>query len=139
MTRDLTDELRGRCTAAAVAESCAAYVAQDGVGHAIAYRQLLQLAADLCEVSDAGLVSLTADEPDDLTGRWKDAVAALIEHRFASRRIPLPAWVDACAGRPDDPWEPQRSATPLWFPVDLSEVAEPFVRRGVLIEASELD
>ena len=134
-----THELRGRQTAAAVAESCATHEAQGGAGHAIAYRQLLQFAADLRAVSDAGRVALAADEPDETAGRWKDAVAALIEHRFAARRIPLPAWVEACAGHPDDPWEPQRDEIPLWFPADLAEVAEPFLRRGVLIEASELD
>lgn len=132
------DELRGRHAAAAVAESCATHEAQGGVGHAIAYRQLLQFAADLRAVSDAGQVALAADEPHETAGRWKDAVAALIEHRFAARRVPLPAWVDACVGRPDDPWEPQRDATPLWFPVNLAAVPEPFLRRGVLIEASEL-
>lgn len=134
-----THELRGRHTAAVVSESCAAHEAQGGVGHAIAYRQLLQLAADLSEVSDAGRVALAADEPDEATGRWKDAVAALIEHRFAVRRIPLPAWVEARIGHPDAPWEPQRDAQPLWFPVDLTAVPEPFLRRGVLIEASELE
>lgn len=132
-------QLRGRHTAAAVARSCAAHEAQGGVGHAIAYRQLLQLAADLSEVSDAGRVALAADEPDEVAGRWKDAVAALIEHRFAALRMPLPAWFAACVGHPDDPWEPRRDAQPLWFPVDLTAVPEPFLRRGVLIEASELD
>ncbi|MBN9209572.1 MAG: hypothetical protein J0H96_13065 [Microbacterium ginsengisoli] len=112
--------------------------AQERGGHAVAYRAFLTLAADLSQASNEELVELVVDAPA-VTGRWKDAVAALIEQRFAARRIPLPAWVEACVGQPGDPWEPQRSATPLWFPVDLNEVAEPFLRRGILIEANELE
>lgn len=123
-------------SAAAFVELCER--AQEHGEHAVAYRAFLTLAADLSQASNEELVELVVDAPE-VAGRWADAVAAVSEHRFASRRIPLPAWVDACAGRPDDPWEPQRSATPLWFPVDLNEVAEPFLRRGILIEANELE
>lgn len=123
-------------SAAAFVELCER--AQEHGEHAVAYRAFLTLAADLSQASNEELEELVVDAPE-VAGRWKDAVAALIEHRFAARRIPLPAWVESCDGQPDDPWEPQRDATPLWFPVNLAAVPEPFVRRGVLIEASELD
>ncbi len=123
-------------SAAAFVELCER--AQEHGEHAVAYRAFLTLAADLSQASNEELEELVLDAPE-VTGRWKDAVAALIEHRFAARRIPLPAWVESCDGQPDDPWEPQRAERALWFPVDLSEVAEPFLRRGILIEANELE
>ena len=123
-------------SAAAFVELCER--AQEHGEHAVAYRAFLTLAADLSQASNEELEELVVDAPE-VAGRWKDAVAALIEHRFAARRIPLPAWVESCDGQPDDPWEPQRAKTPVWFPVNLDEVAEPFLRRGILIEANELE
>jgi hypothetical protein len=65
-------------------------------------------------------------------------VAALVEYRLAEAGAPLPSWVTERSGDADEPWEPQRAAVPLPFPADVTAVAEPFLRRGVLIEQNEL-
>ena len=128
---------RGRSTAAASSDAIAQ--AENAGDHRLAYRQFIQLADDLAAVDPVTKVLLSAEEPD-LTGeRWDDAVAALVEYRLAQAGAPIPAWVTARQGEPDAPWEPQRSAVPLPFPADITAVAEPFLRRGVLIEENELE
>jgi transcriptional regulator with XRE-family HTH domain len=127
---------RGRSTAAASADAIAR--AEDAGNHRLAYRQFIQLADDLAAVDPVTKVLLSAEEPD-LTGRrWDDAVAALVEYRLAEAGAPLPSWVTERSGDADEPWEPQRAAVPLPFPADVTAVAEPFLRRGVLIEQNEL-
>lgn len=127
---------RGRSTAAASA--VAIDEAEDAGDHRLAYRQFLQLADDLAAVDPVTRVLLSAEEPD-LTGtRWDDAVAALVEYRLAEAGAPLPAWVTTRHGDAGQPWEPQRAALPLPFPADVTSVAAPFLRRGVLIEENEL-
>lgn len=104
--------------------------------HDLAYRLFIQLADDLAtqpDVRDA----LTA-EPQATGTRWGDAVAALVEYRFTRLSLATPDWALVRAGSRAEPWEPQRSTTPLPFPVDLDTVAEPFARRGILIEEDEL-
>lgn len=128
---------RGRSTAAASSDAIAQ--AENAGDHRLAYRQFIQLADDLAAVDPVTKVLLSAEEPD-LTGeRWDDAVAALVEYRLAQAGAPIPAWVTARQGEPAAPWEPQRSAVPLPFPADITAVAEPFLRRGVLIEENELE
>lgn len=127
---------RGRNTAAASADAIAQ--AEDAGDHRLAYRQFIQLADDLAAVDPVTKVLLAAEEPD-LTGtRWDDAVAALVEYRLAKAGAPLPSWVTERRGDADQPWEPQRAAVRLPFPADVTAVAEPFLRRGVLIEENEL-
>ncbi len=127
---------RGRSTVAASADAIAR--AEDAGDHRLAYRQFIQLADDLAAVDPVTKVLLSAEEPD-LTGRrWDDAVAALVEYRLVEAGAPLPGWVTERGGDADEPWEPQRAAVPLPFPADITAVAEPFLRRGVLIEENEL-
>ena len=127
---------RGRTTAAASADAIAQ--AEDAGDHRLAYRQFIQLADDLAAVDAVTKVLLSAEEPD-LTGtRWDDAVAALVEYRLVEAGAPLPGWVSERRGDAHDPWEPQRAAVPLPFPADITAVAAPFLRRGVLIEENEL-
>lgn len=128
--------VRGRGTAVS---SLNAIVQAEGVGnYRLAYRQFIQFADDLAAVDPATKVLLTEEEPGRTGTRWDDAVAALVEYRLVEVNAPIPKWVTARCGNPADPWEPQRAAVPLPFPPDLATVAEPFRRRGILIEENEL-
>lgn len=106
--------------------------------HGSAYRRFLQFSDDLGRLDPTTRVIVTASAPAPSTHRWVDAVAALAEYRLTEVGAPLPTWVRNTAGYPEAPWEPQRSELLLPKISDPSNVAEPFLRRGVLIEESEL-
>lgn len=128
---------RGRSSAAVSARAIArADVAGDV---RLAYRQFIQFADDLAAVDPATRVALAYEEPEETGLRWDDAVAALVEYRLSQVNAPLPSWVLARRGDDADPWEPQRSTVPFPFPIDSDDVAEPFRRRGINIEANELE
>jgi hypothetical protein len=55
----------------------------------------------------------------------------------ARRGIPTPHWVTETSGDPTARWNPW--ATELTDLVDVDRVPEPLRRRGVLIEAGELE
>lgn len=129
--------VRGRSSAADTAQAIAQSETQGDVR--LSYRQFIQLADDLATADPVTKVLLSAEEPLRDGGRWYDAIAALVEYRLKATGAPIPVWVANTAGQRDDPWEPQRSAPPLPFPADISEVAEPFLRRGILIEANEFE
>ncbi|WP_221583762.1 helix-turn-helix domain-containing protein [Microbacterium sp. G2-8] len=128
---------RGRASAAEALPLIAA--AHERGEHRLAYRSFIQLADDLAVADAVTRVLLSAEPPEPSETRWDDAVAALVEYRLVSLHAPVPAWVRENTGDAEHPWEPQRAEVPLPFPVDEAEVAEPFQRRGVMIEANELD
>lgn len=127
---------RGRSSAATSADAIAR--AESAGDHRLAYRQFIQLADDLAAVDPVTRVLLSAEQPDLIGSRWDDAVAALVEYRLAEAGAPLPSWVAERRGDATELWEPQRAAVPLPFPAEVTAVAEPFLRRGILIEANEL-
>lgn len=133
----LDAELRGSNTAAAVAVACDQWEA-DGE-FARAYRAFITLADSLRHVSPEAQLVLTAEPPADAAGRWGDAVAALVEYRLTAAGVEPPQWVAERHGDAEHPWEPRRDTFPIPWPVDLDAVAEPFLRRGILIEANELE
>lgn len=127
---------RGRTPAAVAAEHILHAEAQ---GHdAQAYRRFLQLSDDLASADPVTRVLLCAEEPDQSTSRWVDAVAALVEVRLKEVSAPIPDWVTERAGHPDAIWEPQRSSHPLPLEADRTEVPIEFLRRGVALERGEL-
>lgn len=131
MTPTLIAELRGLHQASDVA--CAVVQAEQDGNHALAYRQFLQFAADLRQVSPLAARELVRNPPRTRT-RWDDAFAALAEEFLGAE---APSWT-LSDGRAQEPWEPQRDSAPLWFPVDLNEVSPAFARRGIYIERNEL-
>lgn len=104
----------------------------------LAYRRFVQLADDLASADPVTRVLLAAEEPEDSSSRWLDAIAALLEVRLREASAPLPAWVTARTGNPDSVWEPQRGARPLPVSADRTQVPPEFLRRGVAIEQGEL-
>lgn len=127
---------QGRSTAARAAQEITAAEAQEQFAQA--YRRFLQLADDLASADPVTRVLLSAEEPDDSSSRWLDAIAALLEVRLKEASAPVPTWVTERAGHPDAVWEPQRSARPLALSADRDEVPPEFLRRGVAIEQGEL-
>lgn len=134
MTPTLIADLRGLHQASEVA--CAVAQAEQDGNHALAYRQFLQFAADLRQVSPLAARELVRNPPRTRT-RWDDAFAALAEEFLGAE---APSWTlsDGRAREPREPWEPRRDSAPLWFPVDLNEVSPAFARRGIYIELNEL-
>lgn len=135
--RFLAVESTRQLTAAAAADVIRQDVA-DGQ-HSNAYREYIQLADDLASADAFTRVLLAAEEPDRNIGRWYDAIAALVELRLTETRAPLPRWVLENRGNPNELWVPPRTASTIDLTVDVDDLAEPFRRRGVGIEAGELE
>lgn len=116
-------------------------IGQDVAGgqHSDAYREFIQLADDLASADAFTRVLLSAEEPDRSIGRWYDAIAALVELRLTEAGAPLPRWVRENQGNPDELWVPPRTASTSALTVDVDELAEPFRRRGIGVEAGELE
>ena len=104
-----------------------------------AYRAFIQLADDLAASSPFDRVKLVADDPAPGRSRWLDALAGLVELRLKEVNLPAPDWACEYRGDPSKPWEPQRSRRPLPVHADLGLSPEPLRRRGVAIEAGELE
>ncbi len=108
-------------------------------GHeTIAFRHVIQLSDDLLRAEPALAVALCVQPPVPTgSGRYDALLAALVEHRLRTRRLPVPAWVR----------EPQRTLphpTPLidaaWYRDFAEQTAPPaFRKHNVLIPAGELE
>lgn len=131
------NELQGRHSAYDHSRAIRRWIRTDD--HSRTYRQFLQFSDDLAAVSASGRVQLTSEPPESTDSRWDDAIAGLVELRLNDCGLSLPAWVSASVGDPGSRWEPQRSSLPLTYSSDPSLVPAPFLRRGVLIEAGELE
>ena len=100
-----------------------------------AYRAVVQIADDL-QTANPYLRALLAAEPAGSTRPgWDAFIASVTEWRLAEVGLPAPDWVLETIGAPDVPWAPPDAV----LEARLEHVAEPFRRRGVLIEASELE
>lgn len=145
-TERLADAIGVRFLAVQRTRQMTAAIAADVIRHEVAggqhsdaYREYIQLADDLASADAFTRVLLAAEEPDHDIGRWYDAIAALVELRLAEVGAPLPRWVQENRGNPDVLWVPQRTASTVTLTADVDELAEPFRRRGVGIEAGELE
>lgn len=124
-----------RATTADLASSIAAALLE-GQNHA-GLRRLIQLSDNLVEAEEVEAVILCASEPLP-TGfaPWDAAIAAIVDFRLSQRRLPVPQWTEHQSrylSQPDDFSDAFRGGVP-----DLSGVPEAFRRRGVHIEAREL-
>lgn len=105
----------------------------------VAYRHFIQLADDLTEPDPFTRLLLVAEAPGVTTSRWLDAVAGVVELRLQEALLPAPAWVTQQRGQADSVWEPQRGRRPLPVHARIAQAPEPLRRRGVAIEAGELE
>ncbi|WP_150952667.1 helix-turn-helix domain-containing protein [Microbacterium testaceum] len=129
-------EAHGRTPAAIAADQITR--AEDEGRHAQAYRRFIQLADDLASADPVARVLLSAEQPDESSSRWLDAVAAVVELRLHEVHAPVPTWAKERSGRPDAVWHPQRGSRALTLTADHEQVPEEFLRRGVAIERGEL-
>lgn len=131
----LVVDTRGRASAAeAAAEIRSALNAGD---RNAAAQILLQFANDLHAADTLAVAALIADPPESIDDGWTWAIAGLSERESTGRGLPPAAWTVAVTGDPAARWSP-------WAPevagiVDVQEVPEPLRRRGVFIEAGELE
>lgn len=102
-----------------------------------AAQALLQFASALRASDVLAVAALTIDEPEPQEDGWRWAIAGLVEYATTSRGIPTPDWATKTTGDPTARWSPW--ATELTELVDVDKVPEPLRRRGVLIEAGELE
>ncbi|WP_448720611.1 helix-turn-helix domain-containing protein [Microbacterium natoriense] len=128
-------DTHGRASAAETAAQIRHHL-RDGNRDAAA-QALLQLASTLQVCDVLALAALTIDEPEPQGDGWTWAIAGLVEYVTARRGIPTPRWATETTGDPTARWSPW--ATELADLVDVDKVPEPLRRRGVLIEAGELD
>ena len=122
----------GRNTVAEASEHVAAAL---GAGDtARAYRAVLQISDDL-HSADPYLRALLAAEPPTATGTgWDAFIAAVTEWRLTQARLPAPDWTQTASSDPVHVWAPPGAI----IEARPDHVAEPFRRRGVLVEAGEL-
>ena len=99
-----------------------------------AYRAAVQLADDL-DSADPHLKLLLTTEPAR-TGDpgWDAFLAAVTEWRLQQAGLPAPDWVRQTGTPVAAPWSPPGAI----LEARPDHVAEPFLRRGVLVEAAEL-
>ena len=70
--------------------------------------------------------------------RWSDAaLAALVEWRLGEKGAPIPSWVEQTPGLEAGHWAPWPSIRVV--DADLDLVPEPFLSRGIWLEAGELE
>lgn len=129
-------DAKGRTPAASAADEILDAEADDR--HAQAYRRFIQLADDLASADPVTRVLLSAEQPDESSSRWLDAIAALVELRLREASAPVPAWVQERSGHPEAIWEPQRGSRSLPLSADVEQIPATFLRRGIAIERGEL-
>ncbi|TFD07524.1 helix-turn-helix domain-containing protein [Cryobacterium sp. TMT1-66-1] len=102
-----------------------------------AFRRFIQLADNLAAEAGATRVGLTLTEPAPTgSAHWDAAIAALCEYRLNADALPVPEWITAQVGNPDEPWQPKTTRYNIL--ADQAEVPPEFLRRGILIEAATL-
>lgn len=101
-----------------------------------AFRHFIALADGLGREHGTVRVALCVTPPPTVGDRRFDAaLAALADHRLGEEDLPRPDWVDEEWRRTEEPWV----VSPFSGPELRSAVPEPFRRRGVLLDASELE
>lgn len=102
-----------------------------------AFREVVQLSDDLVKSDPAVRVALVAAPPAS-TGdlRYDGLIAGVVEYRLSEDGLPVPGWVH----------EPSRRAPQEWFvdptpgteQLSRDRSPEPFTRRNIYLDASEL-
>lgn len=114
-----------------------AFGSADVANTAHAFRRFIQLADNLAAEAGATRVGLTLTEPAPTgSAHWDAAIAALCEYRLNADALPVPEWITARVGSPDEPWQPKTTRCNIL--ADQVEVPPEFLRRGILIEATTL-
>lgn len=121
-----------RATAADTAIAIAAHLRSGDTGRA--YRTVVQLADDLDDADPYLRLLLTAERATTGDSGWDAFIAAVTEWRLDQAGLPAPAWTLASTNGPRPTWYPPGAV----LPARPDHVAEPFRRRGVLVEADEL-
>lgn len=101
-----------------------------------AYRELIQLNDDLAGEHGALRVALAVAPPAPVGDRRFDAfIAALVEHRLYSERLPVPEWTSEPRRRLEEPWTVDEFAGD-----DIRAVTpKPFRDRGIFLDPAELE
>lgn len=133
--RLLVVDTQGRTSAADTASLVRAALVRGDQNAAT--QTLLQLVNNLRASDLLGVAALTVDEPTVYDDGWSWAIAGLVEDEAIRRGIPTPTWAAETIGNPNAGWSP-------WAPgladlIEIAKVPESLRRRGVLIEAGELD
>lgn len=126
----------GRTTIAEASAALADAVRQNNARRA--YRVLAQVANDLTAPDPADRFVLAIEPPTRISPQWDAALAGVTEWRLRQAQLPLPGWVVDEHGDQNWDWTPPMSVATATIPVDLDNVPEPLLKRGVLIEADEL-
>lgn len=103
----------------------------------LAYRAYIQLNNQLAASSATTQVLLTVTPPRHISREWDAALAALVEWRLTEKGAPVPDWAAENAGLNGEHWAPWPAIRLL--DADLDLVPEPFLRRGIWLEAGELE
>ncbi|WP_231916233.1 hypothetical protein [Microbacterium karelineae] len=125
----------GLPTAADTAELIRGYVSAGDQNAAT--ETLLQFTHNLRVSDPLTVAALTIDEPSDAGAGWAWSIAGIVELECERVGVPIPEWVAETVGDPEARWTP-------WAPelnelVDVTRVPDALRRRGVLIEAGELE
>ena len=101
-----------------------------------AYRELIQLNDDLAAEHGALRVALTVAPPAMVGDRRFDAfIAALVEYRLRSERLPIPEWISEPGRRLEEEWIVDEFAAH-----DIKAVTpKPFRDRRIFLDPAELE
>jgi hypothetical protein len=128
-------DVGGQFLATDIADSIAEYESSGREEHA--YRAFIQLNNGLTTSDAVTQVLLTAAPPRRITPEWDATLAALVEWRLGEKGAPVPSWVVETPGLDAGHWAPWPSIRTV--DADLDLVPEPFLRRGIWLEAGELE
>lgn len=103
----------------------------------IAWRLFIQLSDNLVSCQFHYLTQVAQDAPTSISHEWDLALAGLVEYRLNIRNSPLPIWVKDKVGSPGKPWIPYQNEYKI--KIDIAEVPEEFLLRGILIEKRTLE
>ena len=124
-----------RDDAASIADAIRTALSADDEQRAL--RLFLQLNDNLVAEHHEVRFALTIAEPTR-TGRrqWDAAIAALVELRLEEEGLPIPSWVTSADRRLKREWV--FGAGPYVTPVGISASPEPFARRRIALDPSDL-
>lgn len=128
-------DVGGQHLAAEIADSIAEH--ESAGREEYAYRAFLQLNNQLATSDAVTQVLLTATPPRHISPEWDATLAALVEWRLRQKDAPIPSWVHATPSVTVGHWAPWPSIRVI--DADLDLVPDPFRRRGIWLEAGELE
>lgn len=103
-----------------------------------AYRAFIQLNNQLVASTPTIQVLLSATPPRRISSEWDAALAGLVEWRLTQTGAPIPEWAVENTGLEEGQhWAPWPAIRLIDAELDL--VPEPLLRRGIWVEAGELE